>query len=57
MRSINCWNGSSEPRVVTAIQEDAMLMFYLPLIILEASLAMSPWSAPTRKAAEVKVIS
>lgn len=33
-----------------------MLMFYLPLIILEASLAMWPWSAPTRKAAEVKVI-
>jgi hypothetical protein len=57
MQSINCWNGSSEPRVVMAIQEDAMLMFYLPLIILEASLAMSPWSAPTRKAAEVKVIS
>jgi hypothetical protein len=32
-----------------------MLMFCLPFIIFEASLAMPPWTVPACKAAEVRV--
>lgn len=46
-------NGTSEADVVIATEEDHMLMFYLPLIILEASLAMTPWSVAARKTKEI----
>jgi hypothetical protein len=42
-------NGRCKSNVVLATQEDTMLMFYLPLIIFEASLGMQPWAASSRK--------
>jgi hypothetical protein len=42
-------NRRCESNVVLATQEDAMLMFYLPLIIFEAFLGMQPYAAPLRR--------
>jgi hypothetical protein len=46
-------NGGLQSTVVFATQEDTMLMFYLPLIIFQASLGMQPWAVPSRKTKEI----